>query len=234
MGGSSTDIEALLVDVNDPSNPTPGMLPAIFRDIVGALEAEGYAYAVVGRIALTLHEQARYVGAIEIVADFSADGRESVAGLVQATRGRFAAHMDPRLCLRPIELMLRPCICATEAGLLTETINRPWFDVPARLASAEHLLWLWCHAEGVDHPADASALIAGGTVDLYHVQDLLRETDDVEEAGQRRLRIAIGDAVLSTTFSFSRFMSERRARLDPSYVPVWRRILEDHDQTTPD
>ena len=124
MGGSSTDIEALLADVTDPANPTPGMLPAIFRDIVGALEAEGYPYAVVGRIALTLHEQARYVGAIEIVADFSAGGPECAAGLAQATRGRFAAHMDPRLCPRPIELTLRPCICATEAGLLAET-NHP-------------------------------------------------------------------------------------------------------------
>lgn len=162
MGSSSADIEALLVDVNDLANPTPGMLPAIFRDIVGGLEAEGYTYAVVGRIALTLHEQARYVGAIEIVADLSADGRRCAAGLVKATRARFAAHMNPKLCPRPIELTLRPCICATEAGLLAEAITRPWFDVPARLASAEHLLWLWCHSDGVDNPADACALIAGG------------------------------------------------------------------------
>ncbi len=70
------------------------MLPAIFRDIVGALQAEGYAYAVVGRIALTLHEQARYVGAIEIVADLSAGGPACAADLMQATRGRFTAHMD--------------------------------------------------------------------------------------------------------------------------------------------
>lgn len=227
MGSSSADIEALLVDVNDLANPTPGMLPAIFRDIVGGLEAEGYTYAVVGRIALTLHEQARYVGAIEIVADLSADGRRCAAGLVKATRARFAAHMNPKLCPRPIELTLRPCICATEAGLLAEAITRPWFDVPARLASAEHLLWLWCHSDGVGHPADACALIAGGTVDLYRVQDLLRETDDVEEAGQRRLRLAIGDAVLSTTSSFSRYMAERRARLDPSYLPIWRRVRDD-------
>lgn len=227
MGGSSADIEALLVDVTDPANPTPGMLPAILRDIVGALEAEGYTYAVVGRIALTFHEQARYVGAIEIVAVFSAGGRKCAASLVQATRGRFAAHMDPMLCPRPIKLTLRPCICATETGLLAETITRPWFDVPTRLASAEHLLWLWCHSDCVDHPADPSALIAGGTVDLYRVQDLLRETDDVEEAGQRRLRLAIGDAVLSTTSSFNRFMAERRARLDPTYVPIWRRVRDD-------
>ncbi|MGU3662595.1 hypothetical protein ACLBX9_00175, partial [Methylobacterium sp. A49B] len=157
MAGSSADIEGLLVNVTDPDDKTPGMLPAIFRDIVGRLEAEGYAYAVVGRIALTLHEQARYVGAIEIAADLNSGGRACAANLVQATRRRFVAHMDPRLCPRPIELMLRPCICATEAGLLAETITRPWFDVPARLASAEHLLRLWCHSDGVDHPADASA-----------------------------------------------------------------------------
>ncbi|MBE7200778.1 MAG: hypothetical protein INR70_23655, partial [Parafilimonas terrae] len=112
-------------------------------------------------------------------------------------------------------------------------ITRPWFDVSARLASAEHLLWLWCHLDGVDHPADASALIAGGTVDLYRVQNLLRETDDVEEAGQKRLRLAIGDAVLSATSSFSRFMAERRARLDPTYVPVWRRLPEDRNEAKP-
>jgi hypothetical protein len=224
MGGSSADIEALLVDGNDLGNPTPGMLPAIFRDIIGRLDAAGLAYTVVGRIALTLHEQARFVSAIEIVADLGADvrGRERAADLVQATRVRFATHMDLQLCARPVDLTLRPCTCTTESSLLAEAITRPWFGVPARLASAEHLLWLWCRSEAIDHPADAAALIAGGTVDLYRVQSLLREADDVEEAGQRRLRLAIGDAVLSTSFSFSRFMSERRARLDPNRVPVWR------------
>ena len=222
MGGSSADIEAQLIDVTDPDNPTPGMLPAIFRDIVGRLDAAGLPYAVVGRIALTLHEQARFVGDLESVADLDPDRCEHAAKLVQATRARFVTHMDPQLCLRPVTLTLRPCIGATEAGLLAEAITRPWFGVPARLASAEHLLWLWCHTEAPDHAMDASALIAGGKVDLHRVQGLLRETDDVEEGGQRRLRQAIGDAVLSTTSSFSRFMAERRARLDPNRVPVWR------------
>ncbi|TNC12487.1 hypothetical protein FF100_16910 [Methylobacterium terricola] len=198
------------------------MLPAIFRDIIGRLDAAGAAYAVLGRIALTLHEQARFVGDIEIVADLGTDGGERAADLVRATRTRFAAHMDPHLCRRPIELTLRPCTCATESGLLGNAITRPWFGVPARLASAEHLLWLWCHTEAPDHAMNASALIAGGTVDLHRVQGLLRETDDIEESGQRRLRLAIGDAVLSTTSSFSRFMTERRARLDPNQVPVWQ------------
>ncbi|WP_298951119.1 hypothetical protein [uncultured Methylobacterium sp.] len=52
MTGSSAEIEALLFDGNDLNNPTPGMLPAIFRDIVGRLDAAGLAYAVIGRIAL--------------------------------------------------------------------------------------------------------------------------------------------------------------------------------------
>jgi hypothetical protein len=234
MGGSSTDIEALLVDGNDLSNPTPGMLPAIFRDIVGGLDAEGYAYAVVGRIALTLHEQARFVRAIEIVDDLNADRRERAADLVRATRARFADYMDPKLCPRSIEVTLRPCACATEAGLLAKAILRPWFSIPTRLATAEHLLWLWCRSDAIDHHADAAALIAGGTVDLYRVQGLLRETDDLEESGQTRLRLAIGDAVLSTTFSFSRFMSERRARLDPNRAPVWRQPPDDREEAKPD
>lgn len=222
MGGSSADIEALLVDVTDPGDPTPRMLPAIFRDIVGRLDATGLAYAVVGRIALTLHEQARFVGEIEIVADLGADVGERAAELARATRAQFAAHMDPQRCRRPITLTLRPCSDTTEAGLLAEAVTRPWLGVPARLASAEHLLWLWCCTEAPDHAMYASALITGGTVDLRRVQGLLRETDDGEEGGQRRLRLAIGDAVLSTTSSFSRFMAERRARLDPNRVPVWR------------
>ncbi|MCJ2031331.1 hypothetical protein MKK50_18360 [Methylobacterium sp. J-043] len=222
MGGSSADIEALLVDVTNPDNPTPGMLPAIFRDIVGRLDAAGLPYAVVGRIALTLHEQARFVGDIEIVADLDPDGGDYAAELMRATRAGFVAHMDPDRCRRPIELTLRPCTGATEAGLLADAIIHPWFGVPARLASAEHLLWQWCRTEILDHAMNASALIAGGTVDLHRVQTLLRETDDVEQSSQRRLRLAIGDAVLSTTFSFSRFMAERRARLDPDRVPVWQ------------
>jgi hypothetical protein len=222
MGGSSADIEALLVDVNDPDNPTPGMLPAIFRDIVGQLDAAGLPYAVVGRIALTLHEQARFVGDIEIVADLDPDGGDHAAELMQATRARFAAYMDPHQCRRPIVLTLRPCACAADAGLLAEALARPWFGVPARLASAEHLLWLWCHTEAPDHAVYASALIAGGTVDLHRVQSLLREADDVEESGQRRLRLAIGDAVLSKASSFSRFMEKRRAQLVPDRSPVWR------------
>ena len=140
MGGSSNDIEALLVDVNDPANPTPGMLPAIFRDIVGRLDAAGLGYAVVGRIALTLHEQARFIGAIEIVADLDNDGDEWAAGFVRATRARFAAHMDRQLCARSVDLMLRSCTCATEARLLANAITCSWFGVRARLASAEHLL----------------------------------------------------------------------------------------------
>ncbi|GJE41590.1 hypothetical protein [Methylobacterium soli] len=222
MGGSSADIEALLVDVTDPDNPTPAMLPAIFRDIVGRLGAARLAYAVVGRIALALHEQARFVRAIEIVANLDADGDDRAAELVQAMRARFATHIDPHLCQRPISLTLRPYACATEAGLLAEAITRTWFGVPAQLASAEHLLWLWCQSDAIDHHADAATLVAGSTVDLHRVQGLLRETDDSDEAGQRRLRLAIGDAVLSTASSFKRFMDERRARLDPNRVPVWR------------
>ena len=89
MGGSSADIEALLVDGHDLSNPTPGMLPAIFRDIVGRLDAEGYVYAVVGRIALTLHEQARYMSErrarldpyyVPVWRRILEDGDESTAG----------------------------------------------------------------------------------------------------------------------------------------------------------
>ena len=222
MGGSSADIEELLVDVTDPDNPTPGMLPAIFRDIVGRLDAAGLAYAVLGRIALTLHEQARFVGCIEIAADLGPDGGERATELARATRARFAAYMDPHLCRCPTVLTLRPCTGATEAGLLAEALTRQWFGVPARLASAEHLLWLWCRTEAPEHAMNAAALIAGGTVDLYRVQRLLRETDDVSENGRRRLRLVIGDAVLSTTSSFSRFMTERRARLDPNQVPVWQ------------
>ncbi|MGW5960616.1 hypothetical protein [Methylorubrum thiocyanatum] len=222
MGNSSADIEALLVDVTDPDNPTPGMLPAILRDIVGRLDAAGLSYAVVGRIALTMHEQARFVGEIEIVADLEPHVGGRAAELMRATRARFAVHMDPHQCQRPIDLTLRPCTNATEAGLLAEAVTRPWFGAPARLASAEHLLWLWCRTEAPDHAMNASALIAGGTVDLHRVQGLLRENDDVEESGQRRLRLAIGDAVLSATSSFSRFMGERRARLASNRVPVWR------------
>jgi hypothetical protein len=222
MTGSSADIEALLFDGNDLSNPTPGMLPVIFRDIIRQLDAAGLAYAVVGRIALALHEQARFVREIEIVVALDADEHERIAVLTRATQERFAAHMDPRQCEHPIVLTLRPSTCTVEAQLLAEAITRQWFGIPARLASAEHLLWLWCHTEGPDHAMNASALIVGGTVDLYCVRNLLRETDDVEESSQRRLRLAIGDAVLSATSSFSRFMAERRIRLDPNRVPIWR------------
>lgn len=222
MGDPSAIIEAMLVDCNDPDNPTPGMLPAIFRDIVGRLDAAGLAYAVLGHLALALHERARFVGEIEIVADFNTDGRERAAELALATQARFTAHMDLDLCRRPIGLTLRPCSCETEVRLLAAAITRPWFGVPARLASAEHLLWLWCRSDKHAHRVDAAALIAGGTVDLYRVQRLLRETDDTDEAGQTRLRLAIGAAVLSTTSSFSRFMAERRAQLDPNRIPVWR------------
>ncbi|UHC17812.1 hypothetical protein LRS73_08095 [Methylobacterium currus] len=223
MTGSSAEIEALLFDGNDLNNPTPGMLPAIFRDIVGRLDAAGLAYAVIGRIALALHEQARFVREIEIVVGGDADEHDRIAALARATQARFAAHMDPQLCRLHIVLTLRPSTCSVETQLLAEAITCPWFGVQALLASAEHLLWLWCHTEGPDHAMNASALIVGGTVDLYRVRSLLRTTDDIEESSQRRLRLAIGDAVLSATSSFSRYMAERRIRLDPHYVPLWRR-----------
>ncbi|BAQ46053.1 hypothetical protein [Methylobacterium aquaticum] len=222
MTASSAEIEALLFDGNDLSNPTPGMLPAIFRDIVGRLDAAGLAYAVIGRIALAIHEQARFVREIEIVVGSDADEHDRIAALARATQARFAAHMDPRLCRLHIVLTVRPSTCAAETQLLADAVTCQWFGVQARLASAEYLLWLWCRSDSLDNAVDASALIKGGAVDLYSVRGLLRTTDDVEESGQRRLRLAIGDAVLSTTSSFSRFMAERRARLDPNRVPVWR------------
>jgi len=52
--------------------------------------------------------------------------------------------------------------------------------VPARLASAEHLLWLWCRSDAIDHHTDAAALITNGTLDPYRIRDLLRRTDDGE------------------------------------------------------
>jgi len=232
MGDSSDDIEALLVGVTDPGNPTPGMLPAIFRDIVGRLDASGCAYAVGGRIALAFHEQARFVSSIEIVVDLGVDGSEQAAELVLATQARFVEHMDPSRCVRPIGLVLRPCVCETEERLLAEAATQPWFGVSARLASAEHLLWFWCRSDASDHRADAAALIAGGTVDLYRVQALLRETDDCGESGQTRLRLAIGDAVLSTTFSFTRFMTERRAQLGPNRVTLRHSAIEPSEGNT--
>lgn len=223
MGGSSADIEALLVDVNDPDNSTPGTLPAIFRDIVGRLDAAGLTYAVVGRIALALHERARFVDTIEIVADLGGNKLDQATACIAATKVQFAPMMDEVQCAKPIRLSLRPCKNSVETSLLPESILCPWFGVQARIASAEHLLWLWCGSEVPEHQADAVALIGGGTVDLQRVQAHLRETDDDVEHGQTRLRLAIGSAVLSTTFTFSRFMDERRTKLDPSYVPVWKR-----------
>ncbi len=234
MTGNSAEIEALLFDGNDLNNPTPGMLPAIFRDIVGRLDAAGLAYAVIGRIALALHEQARFVREIEIVVGGDADEHDRIAALARATQARFAAHMDPRLCRLHIVLTVRPSTCAAETQLLADAVTCQWFGVQARLASAEYLLWLWCRSDSLDHAVDASALIKGGAVDLYSVRGLLRTTDDVEESGQRRLRLAIGDAVLSTTSSFSRYMAKKRARLNPDYMPVWRRLqaeaAEDDDR----
>lgn len=226
MGGSSADIEALLVDGNDPDNSTPKTLPAIFRDIVGRLDAAGLPYAVVGRIALTLHKRARYVDTIEIVADLGGNKLDQATACVAATRKQFAPVMDEAHCAKPISLSLRPCKNSVETSLLAEATLCPWFGVQARIASAEHLLWFWCGSEVFGHLVDASALIDGSTVDLQRVQALVRKTDDDLENSQTRLRLAIGEAVLSTTFSFSRVMEERRAKLDPSYVLVWKRIAD--------
>ena len=179
---------------------------------------------MLGRIALTLHERARFVTAIEIVAELGPDGPQRAAALVRATQQRFALFMDPGQNAKPISLTLRPCACATEAQLLTEANVCPWFEITARIASAEHLLWLWCRSDHLDHHVDASALIGGGAVDLYRVTRLLRETDDDEEAGRTRLRLAIGDAVLASECTFSRYQEEKRKRLKPGYVPIWRRF----------
>ncbi|WP_200941351.1 hypothetical protein [Methylobacterium sp. Leaf465] len=76
---------ALLVDVSNPRNPTPGMLPAIFRDIVERLDAAELAYAVVGRLALTLHEQARF-GEHAIVVKLALEASEPSAVEIRARR----------------------------------------------------------------------------------------------------------------------------------------------------
>lgn len=226
MVGSSTDIEALLVNVIDPDDPTPRQLPAIFQDIVGRLNAQGLSYAVMGRIALARYERARYVSDIEIVAALEDYAPEHVATLVHETRARFAPYMDRHTRANAINLSLRACHGPMEKRLLTEAATCTWFGIPARLATPEHLLWFWCLSDVPDHHVDAVALIQGGAVDLQCVQSLLREADDIEESAQVRLRLAIGEAVLASEFCFSRFMEERRARLRPDRIPVYRLLRQ--------
>lgn len=220
---SSKDIEALLVNVNDLDDPTPRQLPVIFRDIIERLNAQGLAYAVLGHIALARYERARYVSQIELVAALGADGPERAAALVHETHARFAPFMDRRSRANAISLSLRPCSSPTELQLLKEAPTCIWFEIEARLASPEHLLWHWCCSNELTHRADAAALIQADPVDLLRVLRLLRETDDAEESAQKRLRLAIGDAVLASEGSFSRYMYERRAKLTPDRVPAWRR-----------
>lgn len=230
MGGSSADIEALLVNVNDPDDPTPRQLPAIFRDILGRLNALGLPYAVLGHIALTRHEQGRFVNDIEIVVALGADGPERAAALVWETCERHAPYMERRTCPNAITLSLRPCSSPTETQLLTEASTCTWFGIEARLASAEHLLWHWCRSDSPAHQADAAALIRAAPVNLQRVLRLLSGDDDPEESAQMRLRLAIGEAVLTSEFSFSHYMEERRARLKPDRVPVRRlRVSADPD-----
>ncbi|MEA1835140.1 hypothetical protein U8607_23930 [Methylobacterium durans] len=230
MGGSSADIEALLVNVNDPDDPTPQQLPAIFRDIVGRLNALGLPYAVLGHIALARHEQARCVSDIEIVAALGADGPERAAALARETRERYALYMDQHTRSHAITLSLRPCSSPTETQLLAEADTCTWFGIEARLASAEHLLWHWCCSDALAHRADAAVLIRAAPVDLQRVLRLLRGAEDAEESAQMRLRLAIGEAALTSEFSFSRYMEERRARLKPDRVPVRRlRVSADPD-----
>ncbi|GJE53812.1 hypothetical protein [Methylobacterium thuringiense] len=215
MADSSVDLEDLLVNVCDPDDPTPRQLLVIFQDIVARLNAQGLSYAVLGRIALANYAEPQYVSEIEIVAALHEIEPEHTATLVHQTRAQFAMHMDQRTRTNAISLSLRNCTGLVETKLLTEATTCTWLGITTRLASPEHLLWLWCLSHAPDHGADAVALIRGNAVNLQRVQSLLREVDDVEEIAQGRLRMAIGEAVLATEFSFSRYMEERRSCLKP-------------------
>ena len=220
MAGSSADLEGLLVNVNDPNDPTPRQLIAVFQDIVGRLNAQELSYAVLGRIALSYYAVPQYVSDIEIVAALDETESGHAAPLVQETRAGFATYMDRRTRTNAIGLSLRACSGPIEKSFLAESTTCTWLGIAAQLASPEHLLWLWCLSSVPDHHVDAAALIRGSAVDLQRVQSLLGAADDAEEAAQDRLRTAIGEAVLVSEFSFSRFMEERRARLKPNWVPV--------------
>lgn len=222
MTDLTVDIRDLLFNVNDADDPTPRQLPTIFQDIVGQLNARELSYAVLGHIALARYERARYVKDIEIVVRLNANDYRLAAVLAEETRQRFALYMDRHSRANAITLSLRSCLSPVEEGLLTEAFICTWLGITVRLASPEHLLWFWCHSSTLEHHVDAAALIRGDAVDLQRVQSLLREADNFEETGQERLRSAIGEAVLTSEFSFSRYMEERRARLKPDQVPVWR------------
>jgi hypothetical protein len=227
MASSSADIEALLVNVRDLDDPTPRQLPAIFRDIVARLHEQGFNYAVLGRIALAHYERARYVSDIEIVVDANGVEFAQATALAGKTRESFASYMDRSTRLNAIGLSLRQCLGPTEEALLAQATTCAWFETQARLASPEHLLWFWCLSDALDHHADADALIRGAEVDLCRVQCLLREVDDADESAQTRLRLALGNAVLGSESSFSRYMEERRARLEPNRIPIWKLICKD-------
>lgn len=222
MANLSVDIQDLLVNVNDLDDPTPRQLPKIFQHIVGCLNARELSYAVLGHIALARYERPRYVKDIEIVVRSRADEYRHATVLAEETRQRFAPYMDRRSRANAINLSLRPCLGPVEEGLLAEAVVCTWLGAEVRLASPEHLLWFWCRSRAFEHYVDAAALIQGGAVDLQRIQSLLREADDFEETAQERLRLAIGEAVLVSEFSFSRYMEERRARLNPDRIPVWR------------
>lgn len=221
MGDTSADIEILLV------HPPQQQLPVIFRYIVGRLDASGIAYAVVGRIALTRHEQARSVSDIEIVAELSGESSRSVTNLLEAARQQFGSFMDRTEYMNAISVSIAPCEHEVDRQFLIEADVCDWFGVAARMASAEHLLWHWCRSQKLDNFIDAIALVKGAHVNLQRVRWLLHAEGDRD--GRSRLCQAIGEAVLEGESSYSHYMEERLRYPKPGVVPVWRLPKEQGD-----
>ena len=207
---TSNEQEALLRDILIPGRFDARDLKLVFLRTTNALNRAGLSYAVTGRVALALYCRAQCTDVIEL--QISAGKNDF--GVAQLLDRKGAAA---RSLTSTVHLELSFAYSTAERAFLKCTPFIDWLGTHARMATPEHLLWLYLKSECVSAFPDAISLIQSRHIDLTEFGSFA-ETDPKIS---RRFAIAKWVSQRAEKSTYCASVERRLSRL-PRQLPVWR------------
>ena len=176
-------------------------LPIAFESVARLLADHGAIYAFAGRCGHARFCRAQWTDVVQV--RIAADAKS--AQLKEELESTFAASLSETSSLR---LELGFVASPTELRLLEFAASVRWFNADARMATAEHLLWLALPTKALQANVDAVNIIQSGHVD-WSIFDAL----SIAKGEQcRRLHIAREVAERTTSSNYSESVERRLAR----------------------
>lgn len=157
------DLRRLLAGCVYPNQFDARALPEAFRAVVEALTVSDLPYAVVGQLALARYCRARCTDRIEVHV-------ATQGAMVQQTERLPAAKAGELPKGSTVALNVSPAATVFEHRFIAQAVAIDWLGTRARLATAEHLLWLALSSRTLEAEVEAVHLIQSQHVDLNGVE----------------------------------------------------------------